>query len=109
MYFLIMLCSMDTTNDNHVVCSCGIPAILLTVKNPSSSNLGKVEVLCSIFRYGQLNFYQDVNFTSALKGKVDVTSSCGLIHHPMVVLQVVQQCHLHHPIMAETVHKIIAG
>jgi len=32
---------MDTTGDNCVVCSCGTPAILLTVKNPSSSNLGE--------------------------------------------------------------------
>ena len=39
-----MLCSMDTS-DNHVVCSCGTPAILLTVKNPSSSNLGKDDML----------------------------------------------------------------
>ena len=39
--YMACTCSMDVTGDNCVVCSCGKPAVLLTVKNPSSSNLGK--------------------------------------------------------------------
>ena len=37
------MCSYSThaTGDNCVVCSCGVPAVLLTVRNPASSNLGK--------------------------------------------------------------------
>ena len=38
---VLYLRSMDGTGENCVVCSCGTPAILLTVKNPASNNLGK--------------------------------------------------------------------
>ena len=94
---------MDGTGENCVVCSCGTPAILLTVKNPTSNNLGKHR-LC--LEMPKLLLPQDGSFTSAPRGKVVVISFYGRIHQQAVVVLIMQR---HHPIMQGEVHKAIAG
>ena len=96
---------MDGTGENCVVCSCGTPAILLTVKNPASSNLGEHCMCCEM---PNLLLPQDGSFTSVPRGKVVVISFYGRIHQPAVVVLIMLQCH-HHLFMVEIVHKAIAG